>query len=392
MGEPRSSIGRKTGIEQTAACVKEFIMADRLGPRARAAAAHDTSGAARLQSRWRLALGLLISLGILALVLLNRAWIAEALGLARGASPLWLAAALAIILGSYLISSQVFNVVLRSLGHRVGWLRLWATALVAIVTSQSLPAGGVGSYAFLLHTFRRRGIPAGQAALVSTLEALSYAGAMLLFSSFGLAYLASRALASDASGESLLAPLLAVGVALLAISGVIAILTRGEATLTRWMLAAHNALNRALRYARNPDDSGDEAWVRRTVAELARGRALVVERPGMIVSLVLIQMTALSGHSLALYLILVSLGAHISFLAVLAAFGIALLTSTFNVLPGGGGTVEAALVAALAELGAGAAAVPAAILFRLLNFWIMLPLAAVCYGWLMGGGVDDPEV
>jgi uncharacterized protein (TIRG00374 family) len=330
----------------------------------------------RPRPRWRLALGLLMSLVILLLALLNRAWIVEALGLAREVRPLWLAAALAIILGSFLISSQVFQIVLRSLGYRVGVLRLWATALVAIVTSQSLPAGGVGSYAFLLHTFRRHGVSPGQAALIATLEALSYAGAMLLFSVFGLAYLATHVAAGSGTAD-LLAPLLAVLVALLLLGGAVAVLTRGEATLSRWLKRLHSLLARVFRHPR------DEGWVERTVVDLARGRALVVERRGTIALLVLIQLTALSGHSLALYIILLDLGVQTSFLAVLAAFGIALLTSTVNVLPGGGGTVEAALVAVLAQFGVGAAAVPAAILFRLLNFWVMLPLAAVCYNWLM---------
>ena len=114
-------------------------------------------------------------------------------------------------------------------------------------------------------------------------------------------------------------------------------------------------------------------------------RALVAVRRCMIVLLVVIQLTALSGHSLGLYLVLRSLGAYPSFLTVLSAFGIALLTSTVNVLPGGAGTVEAALVAVLAQLGVGAAAIPAAIVFRLLNFWVMLPIAAGCYAWLARG-------
>jgi uncharacterized protein (TIRG00374 family) len=80
-----------------------------------------------------------------------------------------------------------------------------------------------------------------------------------------------------------------------------------------------------------------------------------------------------------------SLGTSTSFLTVMAAFGIALLTSTLNVLPGGGGTVEAALVAVLTQLGVGAEAVPAAILFRLLNFWLVLQIAAACFAWLTHG-------
>lgn len=341
--------------------------------------ASQMSRATRRRVDWRLLTGALISAGILLFAFLERAWILEALGLARNAQPAWLLLAFAVILASFLISSQVFRVVLYSLDRRAGVLRVWATAVVAIVTSQLFPAGSVASYAFLLDSFRRRGLSAGEAVLVASLEMLSYAGAMIIFSIFGLAYLASRILAADPDGSSLLAPMLAAGIALLVIGAVLLVLTRSAATLTRWLLLIHRPLHRLLRRPR------DDAWVHGSVAELARMRALVAERRGLIALLVAIQLAALSGHSLGLYLVLHSLGATPSFLTVLSAFGIALLTSTVNVLPGGGGTVEAALVAVLTQLGAGAAAIPAAIVFRLLNFWVMLPIAAGCYAWLAQG-------
>jgi uncharacterized membrane protein YbhN (UPF0104 family) len=326
----------------------------------------------RRQPRWRLAVGIAMSLGAMVLAYMNRQWLGEALGLARAARPLWLFIALAIILGSYFVSSQVFQVVLRSLGYRVNPVRLWAVALVAIVTSQSLPAGGVGSYAFLLRSFRKHGVLAGHAALVAALEALSYAGAMLIFAAFGLAYLASRALALDA----LTGPLLAGAVALTLVGGAAALLTRSQRTLTTWLLGVNQGLSRLRRRQL------DGAWAHRAIGEVVHARALVMERRRLLAALVLIQLTGLSGHSLALYVILHSLGATGGAGVVFAAFGIALFTSTFNVLPGGGGTVEAVLVVTLTQLAAGVAAVPAAILFRLLNFWVMLPLAGACYGWL----------
>ena len=172
--------------------------------------------------------------------------------------------------------------------------------------------------------------------------------------------------------------MLAAGIAVLLIGGVVLLLTRSAGTLTRWLLRVHKLLARALRWPR------DATWVQHAVAELTGVRALVAERRGMLGLLVLLQLTALCGHSLGMYFILRSLGTSTSYLTVLSAFGIALLTSTINVLPGGGGTVEAALVAVLTQLGVGAEAVPAAILFRLLNFWMMLPIAAACYGWLIG--------
>src|SRR5215207_3729520 len=139
--------------------------------------------------RWRLVLAIVVTVGILALAYLNRAWLLEAIALARAAQLSWLLTAFATILAGFLISSQVFQVALRAAGYRVGVLRLWATAIVAIITSQVVPAGSVGSYAFLLDSFRRRGIGVGDSALVATLEALSYAGAMVIFAVFGLAYL-----------------------------------------------------------------------------------------------------------------------------------------------------------------------------------------------------------
>jgi uncharacterized protein (TIRG00374 family) len=334
---------------------------------------------ARRRLNWRLVLGGLLSAGILLFAFFNRMWIIEALGLARAAKSAWLLLAFAVILASFLISSQVFRVALHALGYRVGVLRLWAIAIVAIVTSQLFPAGSVASYAFLLDTFRRRGVSAAETVLVATLEALSYAGAMLIFAIFGLAYLASRTLAADPDGSSLLAPLLAASIALLLIGGALLAFTRSRATITRWLLCMHLLLFRLLRRPRSA------AWVDTTMLEITRLRALVAERRSMIVLQIVIQLCALSGHSLGLYLVLRSLDAYPSFLTVVSAFGIALLTSTINVLPGGGGTVEAALVAVLAQLGAGAAAIPAAIVFRLLNFWVMLPITAGCYVWLAHG-------
>jgi uncharacterized protein (TIRG00374 family) len=321
--------------------------------------------------RWKIITSVLISLGILILAILNRAWISEAFGLLREARPIWLALAFVLIALSYLVSSQVFNVVLRSLGYKISVLRLWATALVAIVISQSVPAGGVGSYAFLMSNFTRRGISPGESALISSMETLSYSVSMLLIFSFSLLYLAALGLA--AGRASYLAGI--VGLAL--ISAAAFVLTRSEAALRGGLIGLKNGLARLL------GRRWDDGWATRIVSDLARGRALLNSRRRDVALLVLIQITALSGHSLAMLLVLYSLGVSTSFAVVIAAFGVALITSTFNVLPGGGGTVEAALVAVLTNLSVGPAAVPAAIIFRLFNFWLVAPIAAACYHWLM---------
>jgi uncharacterized protein (TIRG00374 family) len=157
------------------------------------------------------------------------------------------------------------------------------------------------------------------------------------------------------------------------------VLTRSAPTLTRLLLALNRVPRALMRLLRRP--WGDD-WVHAVVAEVVRGRELIAGRTRLLVLLLLIQLAALIGHSLALLVILHSLGDPAGIHVAIAAFGITLLISSFNVLPGGGGTVETVLAATLVHLGIGPAAVPAAILFRLLDFWAILPLAGAAYLWL----------
>ena len=140
------------------------------------------------RQRWQFVISVLITLGIAIIVWRNRAWLATALALARTPNPLLLGGALITILVSYLVSSQVFRIGLRSLGQRAGVMRLWATTITGVVIGQSIPAGGVGSYAFFMSAFKRRGVTAGAAGLLAALEALSYTGAMLLIGAFSMVY------------------------------------------------------------------------------------------------------------------------------------------------------------------------------------------------------------
>jgi len=330
-----------------------------------------------LAHHWRIATSVLLSLGILVLAVLNWEWLAEAFTIVGRANPFWLAAAAGTILLSYFITSQVLTVALHSLGYNFGLLRTWAIALVAVVFSQSVPAGGVGSYAFLVSICKRRGVPSGQATLVASLEAISYVATMLLVFLFSLVYLTIRGLGAGPPAY------LAASVALLLVGSVLFVLTRSEDQLKQWLLTIKN------RTAHLLGREWSDRRVLKLVGELSYGRSLFASQRRDIVLLMLIQATGLMGHSLAMLMVFWSLGVHPSFFIVVAAFGIALITSTFNVLPGGGGTVEAAMVAVLR--GVGVTAVATTIIFRLLNFWLLLPVAAGCYYWLMHEPVSEKD-
>jgi uncharacterized protein (TIRG00374 family) len=329
--------------------------------------------------RWRITTSVALSLAILVMAVLNRDWLLEAFSMVQEARPFWLVVALATILVSYFITSQVLVVALRSLGYKFGLLRIWAITLVAVVFSQSVPAGGLGSYAFLVGIFNRQGVPSGKATLAASLEMLSYISAMLLVFLFSLIYLLIHGLGAN------LVSYVAAGAAVLLVSGAVFVLTRSTERLTNWLMSIKNSAARLFR--RNWSDDR----VHHIVDELTRGRTLMAESWHELVWLIPIQIAGLCGHSLAMLMVFWSLGVETSFFVVLTAFGIALITSTFNVLPGGGGTVEAALGLVLNRMGTGMAAFPAAIIFRLLNFWLILPVAAGCYYWLMHYQQEEPR-
>jgi uncharacterized protein (TIRG00374 family) len=308
-------------------------------------------------------------------VLLNRSWLADALQLVLTAQLSWLLAAMAAILISYFISSRVFGIVLQSLGRSMNGLQLWLTTVTAIVISQSVPAGGVGSYAFLLTAFKRRGVPVGEATLLALLEALSYATAMLLIGIFSVMYIAFASGAVQTISIGALITLVALGTGLLVFLRWL--LWQPTSTMAHWLTKILALLPSKFR-PQNPDQCAQTL-----ASEFGESRRRVTARPQLLAVVLIIQLIALVGHSVALLFVLRSLGVDPSFGVALAAFGIALLISTLNVLPGGGGTVETILVATLLALSVGTAAVPAAILFRLLNFWLLLPVAAGGYFWQM---------
>ncbi len=324
-----------------------------------------------VHNHWRILTSGLISIGILVLAFVNWTWLAEAFLVIADANRAWLLFAFVVILISYLISAQVLALTLHSMGYRLGFFRTWATGLVAIIISQSVPAGGVGSYAFLIGIFRRRGVPPVEAALAASMESLSYVSAMLIVFAMSLIYLTLHGLATGSA--SYIAALIALSV----IGSAAYVLTRSQAELERWLHTLNSGLGDTLQRWLGAN------WIERGVRRLVTSRQMLTSRRRDLVQLVIVQLLGLSGHALAMLLVLRSLGTHTSFAIVLTAFGIALITSTFNVLPGGGGTVEAAIVAVLLQLGVGSAAVAAAIIFRLFNFWLLTPVAAACYYWLM---------
>jgi uncharacterized protein (TIRG00374 family) len=322
------------------------------------------------RSPWPFIIGALLLVAVLALVAYSWPTIQESLVLMRHARPGWLALSVLAVAAGFICAGQIYGRVLGLLGYSAPQPWLVSAAMVSILISQAIPAGTVGSYAFLTASLRKRGVPNTSVALLASLELFTWVGGMLLLFCYGLGY--KMLTIHDSSAAHLAYPALALALASAGGFGFAA--TRPRATLHRWVHSLSLVLGRLFRR------SWSEERIHQIVDELETNQRLVMQRPRQALALIWLQLLVFGLHSLALLMLIYALGFSAPPLAVLAAYGLALIVSTFTALPGGGGTVEAALALALTTEGVPAeAALGVTILFRLFSFWLLLPLGAICY-------------
>jgi uncharacterized protein (TIRG00374 family) len=83
--------------------------------------------------------------------------------------------------------------------------------------------------------------------------------------------------------------------------------------------------------------------------------------------------------ALCLILMFAALNVAADPLVLLVAYGVATALAAMPLTPGGIGIFEATVLAALAVLGVGSEAAIPVLGYRLFNFWLPIPLAAVIY-------------
>jgi uncharacterized protein (TIRG00374 family) len=83
-----------------------------------------------------------------------------------------------------------------------------------------------------------------------------------------------------------------------------------------------------------------------------------------------------------------ALGVAADPLVLLVGYGIATTLAAIPLTPGGIGVFEAIMLATLALLGVGPEAAIPILGYRLFNFWLPIPLAAVFYPTLRHAGQD----
>jgi uncharacterized protein (TIRG00374 family) len=126
-----------------------------------------------------------------------------------------------------------------------------------------------------------------------------------------------------------------------------------------------------------------EAWSVRLVSRL-RGEVRAARRqlaghPAKTLKLGALAIGYWAFDALCLVLMFAALGVRADPLVLLVAYGVATTVAAIPLTPGGIGVFEATMVATLSLLGVGPEAAIPVLGYRLFNFWLPIPLAAVFY-------------
>jgi glycosyltransferase 2 family protein len=338
----------------------------------------------------RLARGTLLvgSIGLaLHLLLPQIPGIERSLRLVAGTSHLLVGAAFLAEVLSELCYAELLG---RSVGmtnhQRLGrWfmLRLTVTGYGA---AHVLPGGGAAAATVTYGVLRREGLDPEKLGLaLAAVSVLVYGALGVLFSGSLLYMLLDRDLGPADTVASVFFLALTVGVVL------------GAYAVYRRPTLAKNVAEKGARLAgRLLGGEGLRrrvgAWPARLVSRLGEefraARRQLARRSGETPKLTGLALGYWAFDALCLILMFAALGVAADPLMLLVAYGVATAIAAIPLTPGGIGVFEVTMLATLALLGVGSEAAIPILGYRLFNFWLPIPLAAVFYPTLRRAGRD----
>jgi uncharacterized protein (TIRG00374 family) len=278
----------------------------------------------------------------------------------------WVLAGVLVEAGSYLSLVQVQRVLLRTGRVDVALGKMAAITLAANAIANSLPAGTAIATVFSFRQFRRRG--ADQAVAGWSVVATFVAGAVTLAV---VAAIGAVVAGADGASLDLVGPI--VGALALALgAGAVFVQERALA----WTVRAAVGLSRRL-----------TSWPRDQLAarigRISARLTLVHLSPGT--------MARALGWGLGNWMLdcsclavsFLAVGAGVPWKGLLLAYGAGQLAANLPITPGGLGVVEGSLTIAIVAFGgSSSSAVAAVLLYRLISFWLTLPLGWGAWAWL----------
>ena len=294
----------------------------------------------------------------------------QAVGLLQGAHPVWVAVATGAELLSFLTFVGVQRRLLRSGGVGVSLRSLTGVALVGNAISNSVPGGEAWGRIYTFRQFRRRG--ADPVLAVWTMAAAGFLS--------GVALLSVTAVGAVLAGGRPGATGLLVGLAALTViaAGVIGLhrrrrLEAAAVAMIRGALRAWQCVTR--RPGADARPQAEAAW--------QRLRALMPDRRTWASATALATISWVADCA-CLAAAFWAVGAPAPWPGLVLAYGAGQLAGTLPLALGGIGVVEGSLaVGLMAYGGRRSATVAAVILYRMLSFWILLPI-----GWGIWALID----
>jgi putative heme transporter len=342
--------------------------------------------AGRNRAAWRKPAVLLryvvgIALGFLVLLLLvgKRAEFIAAWHQLGGASPGWVAAAIAAESLSLLAYALLQQRVLRLSGARLGLPGLFALSLANDAIACSVPGEPAVSSAYRYRYYRRRGASGASAGW--TIFTILIAQAIGMSALLLIGVLVALAGSASPAGAGVTVVGLVIVVAAAAVLVRRDLVLRLAGTLVR-------GLRRVTGHPRGSIGARIEGTLRRMreIPLSARSTAGIVA----------VATTVWGCDFLCLVCSFRAVHSPVPWHGVLLAYGVAQVAGSFPIIPGGLGIVEGSLAVVLIAYGAGRVpAVSAALAFRIVTYWL-----AIVLGWLSVGmiaqharrrAVDRPE-
>ena len=272
-------------------------------------------------------------------------------------------------------SVGVFSRIRRS-GRPGRWFMLRLT-ITGYGAAHVLPGGGAAAATVTYDALTRRGFDRGRVALaLATVSVLVYGALGTLFTASLLYLLAGGELgpAETAASVLFLATTLCAGA--------------GAYLAYRRPTLAKNAARAAVRLVGHLPVDGERRrraearsvhLVSRLGEELREARRQLVARSAEAPRLAALALGYWVFDALCLILMFSALNVAASPLVLLVAYGVTTALAAVPLTPGGIGVFEATMLATLALLGVGPEAAIPVLGYRLFNFWLPIPLAAVFY-------------
>ena len=298
-----------------------------------------------------------------------------------GISPLWLSIGLLSQILSLLAYARLSQITLDAPG--VGYPQLLRIDLSTLAVSHVVPAGSAVGIGLGYRLLTRSGVPSERAVTGKALQTVG--SAVVLNLMLGGALVAALITHGN---NPLYAPVAAAGLALLLLAGFAAFtVSRSEGRLTRLVVRIYERIPKV-----NPD-SGRRlvASLADTVRRLGGDRRFLARVIGWALANWLLE-------AFALWSSVRAFGHSLGPVGLLVAYGLANVAAALPLTPGGLGIVEGILVPTLVAFSTPpSVALLGVLAFRLMSFWLPIPLGFACYARLewqlrhQPDGEDSPD-